>query len=168
MFDLPANNPILTMGMLLEGKFTSNYKNRGISENFKRFLSQSSFKANCDTVNSMVVFGDGDFIRNDLVINKETGQYQPIFLEFEAADLGTPDFGPVYGNSVYFLNLVDKLMGNDILIPLRSRMKIPRLLSSDEITMNKKYWQFINLFFPTFLIILMGLSIWFFKRKKYN
>lgn len=168
MFDLPANNPILTMGMLLEGKFTSNYKNRGISENFKRFLSQSSFKANCDTVNSMVVFGDGDFIRNDLVINKETGQYQPIFLEFEAADLGTPDFGPVYGNSVYFLNLVDKLMGNEILIPLRSRMKIPRLLSSDEITMNKKYWQFINLFFPTFLIILMGLSIWFFKRKKYN
>ena len=59
-------------------------------------------------------------------------------------------------------------MGNEILIPLRSRMKIPRLLSSDEITMNKKYWQFINLFFPTFLIILMGLSIWFFKRKKYN
>ena len=89
-------------------------------------------------------------------------------MEFEAADLGSPEFAPVYGNSVFFLNIIDKLMGNDVLIPLRSRMKIPRLLSSDQITLHKKYWQFINLFIPSFLIVLLGLSIWLLKRKKYN
>ena len=168
MFDSPENKSPLTMGLLLEGNFTSNYKNRGINKTFKRFLDQSNFKESCDTANAMVVFGDADFIRNDLVINKETGQYQPIFLEFEAADLGTPEFAPVYGNSVFFLNIIDKLMGNDVLIPLRSRMKIPRLLSIDQITIQKKYWQFINLFIPSFLIVLLGVSIWLLKRKKYN
>ena len=168
MFDLPEGNLNQTMGLLLTGKFTSNYKNRGVSDDFKKFLKLSNFKEISDTINSMVVFGDGDFIRNDLILNKETGKYQPLYLDFEAADLGTPNFAPIYGNSVFFLNLVDKLLGNDILIPLRSRMKIPRLLSIEEIKINRKYWQFINLFTPSFLIILMGLLILFFKRRKYN
>jgi ABC-type uncharacterized transport system involved in gliding motility auxiliary subunit len=156
------------MGLLLTGKFTSDYKDRDVSEEFKKFLKSFNFKESSDTINSMVVFGDGDFIRNDLILNKETGKYQPLYLDFEAADLGTPNFAPIYGNSVFFLNLVDKLLGNDILIPLRSRMKIPRLLSIEEIKINRKYWQFINLFTPSFLIILMGLLILFFKRRKYN
>jgi len=168
MFDSPEGNLNQTMGLLLTGKFTSNYKNRGVSDDFKKFLKLSNFKEISDTINSMVVFGDGDFIRNDLILNKETGKYQPLYLDFEAADLGTPNFAPIYGNSVFFLNLVDKLLGNDILIPLRSRMKIPRLLSIEEIKINRKYWQFINLFTPSFLIILMGLLILFFKRRKYN
>ncbi|MDG2370044.1 MAG: Gldg family protein [Flavobacteriales bacterium] len=168
MFDSPEGNLNQTMGLLLTGKFTSNYKNRGVSDDFKKFLKSSNFKEISDTINSMVVFGDGDFIRNDLILNKETGKYQPLYLDFEAADLGTPNFAPIYGNSVFFLNLVDKLLGNDILIPLRSRMKIPRLLSIEEIKINRKYWQFINLFTPSFLIILMGLLILFFKRRKYN
>ena len=168
MFDSPEGNLNQTMGLLLTGKFTSNYKNRGVSDDFKKFLKLSNFKEISDTINSMVVFGDGDFIRNDLILNKETAKYQPLYLDFEAADLGTPNFAPIYGNSVFFLNLVDKLLGNDILIPLRSRMKIPRLLSIDEIKINRKYWQFINLFTPSFLIILMGLLILFFKRRMYN
>ncbi|MFL2571616.1 MAG: Gldg family protein [Parvicellaceae bacterium] len=168
MFDLPENNPSQPMGLLLEGKFSSNYKSRGVSNEFKAFLETANFKDQCDSSNSMVVIGDGDFIRNDLIINKETGQYQPVYLEFEAANLGTADFQPIYGNSVFFLNLVDQLMGNDILIPLRSRMKIPRLLLKDEINLNRKYWQFINLFVPSFIILFLGGLIWLYKRKKYN
>ena len=168
MFDLPDNNPSQPMGLLLEGKFSSNYKSRGVSNEFKAFLESANFKDQCDSSNSMVVIGDGDFIRNDLIINKETGQYQPVYLEFEAANLGTADFQPIYGNSVFFLNLVDQLMGNDILIPLRSRMKIPRLLLKDEINLNRKYWQFINLFVPSFIILFLGGLIWLYKRKKYN
>ena len=168
MFDIPDNNLNQTMGLLLTGKFTSNYKNRGVSDDFKNFLKLSNFKESSDTTNSMVVIGDGDFIRNDLIFNKESGQYQPLYLDFEAADLGTPNFAPIYGNSVFFLNLVDKLLGNEILIPLRSRMKIPRLLSADQIKINKKYWQFVNLFTPSFLIISMGLLMFFFRRRRYN
>ena len=168
MFDIPDNNLDQTMGLLLTGKFTSNYKNRGVSDDFKNFLKLSNFKESSDTTNSMVVIGDGDFIRNDLIFNKESGQYQPLYLDFEAADLGTPNFAPIYGNSVFFLNLVDKLLGNEILIPLRSRMKIPRLLSADQIKINKKYWQFVNLFTPSFLIISMGLLMFFFRRRRYN
>ena len=168
MFDIPNKNLNQTMGLLLTGKFTSNYKNRGVSDDFRDYLNSASFKEHSDNTNSMVVIGDGDFIRNDLIFNNESGQYQPLYLDFEAANLGTPNFAPIYGNSVFFLNLVDKLLGNEILIPLRSRMKIPRLLSSEEIKINKKYWQFINLFIPSFLIILMGVLILFFRSRRYN
>ena len=74
---------------------------------------------------------------------------------------------PIYGNSVFFSNIVDKLMGNEILIPLRSRMKFPRLLNPDEITINRKYWQFINLFIPLIIILISGVFIWYFRIKKY-
>ena len=127
---------------------------RTLNDKFKSFLNNPkvNFKDE-SSENMMVVIGDGDFIRNDFI--NMNGQLVPVSLSFEAAKFGTSDFLPVYGNDVFFLNLVDKLMGNDILIPLRSRMKSPRLLNNDEIKNNRKYWQFINLIIPVIIIVVI-------------
>jgi ABC-type uncharacterized transport system involved in gliding motility auxiliary subunit len=113
----------------------------------------------------MVVIGDGDIIKNDFINLK--GNLTPVMLAFEPATYGTADFVPKYGNSVFILNVIDKLLGNDVLIPLRSRMKFPRLLAKQAITTDRKYWQMLNLFLPVISVAFLGLIIILFRKRKF-
>ena len=104
----------------------------------------------------MVLIGDGDLIRNDFL--KINNQIKPVLLSFESADYGTSDFFPRYGNSIFFQNLVDELLDKSELIPLRSKMNMPRLLKK-EIYNEKQFWQIINIIIPLLLIIILELPI---------
>ena len=112
----------------------------------------------------MVFIGDGDLIRNDFL--KINDQIKPVLLSFESADYGTSDFFPRYGNSMFFQNLVDELLDKSELIPLRSKMNMPRLLKK-EIYNEKQFWQMINIIFPLLLIIIFGLVNQFYRKNKY-
>ena len=112
----------------------------------------------------MVFIGDGDLIRNDFL--KINNQIKPVLLSFESADYGTPEFFPRYGNSIFFQNLVDELLNKGELIPLRSKMNMPRLLKKN-IYSEKKFWQLINIVFPLIIIVLIGLINQHFRKKKY-
>jgi len=73
----------------------------------------------------------------------------------------------MYGNIVFMHNLVDKMLGNEYLIPLRSRMKTPRFLNYDEIDLNRKHWQTVNLIFPVIIVIALGLVQFFIRKRRY-
>ena len=82
----------------------------------------------------MVVIADGDLIRNELG-HEETQDRWPtaIWLGMRASRIMRPEQSssiPVYGNGIFFTNLMDRMMGNEHLISLRSRMKIVRLLNA--------------------------------------
>ena len=112
----------------------------------------------------MIFIGDGDLIRNDFL--KISDQIKPVLLSFESADYGTPEFFPRYGNSMFFQNLVDELLGQSELIPLRSKMNMPRLLKK-EIFNEKQTWQVINILLPLLFIIVFGLLNQYFRKNKY-
>ena len=57
-------------------------------------------------------------------------------------------------------------MDKSELIPLRSKMNMPRLLKKD-IYSEKQFWQLINLVFPLIIIVLVGLINQHFRKKKY-
>jgi ABC-2 type transport system permease protein len=162
-FDNNAEPPVCAW--LFEGIFSSNYQNRSVSKKFKKFISNPIVKFKEKSVPTKMVFiGDGDLIRNDFL--KINDQIKPVLLSFESADYGTPDFFPRYGNSTFFQNLVDELLNKSELIPLRSKMNMPRLLNKD-IYSEKQFWQSINIILPTIIIIIFGLINKYFRKKKY-
>ena len=162
-FDNNAKPPVCAW--LFEGIFSSNYQNRSVSKKFKKFISNPIVKFKEKSVPTKMVFiGDGDLIRNDFL--KINDQIKPVLLSFESADYGTPDFFPRYGNSTFFQNLVDELLNKSELIPLRSKMNMPRLLNKD-IYSEKQFWQSINIILPTIIIIIFGLINKYFRKKKY-
>ena len=150
---------------LYEGVFNSNYQNRSISKDFKKFISNPIVKFKEKSVSTKMIFiGDGDIIRNDFL--KINDQIKPVLLSFESADYGTPEFFPRYGNSMFFQNLVDELLDKSELIPLRSKMNMPRLLRKD-IYFEKQFWQLINIIFPIIIITLIAFLNQYFRKKKY-
>ena len=166
-FDVPADKNNVPLALLLEGEFSSHFKGRDSDKNFKKFISDSAVKFKEKSIpTSMVVIGDGDIIKNDFINLK--GNLTPVMLAFEPANYGTADFVPKYGNSVFILNVIDKLLGNDVLIPLRSRMKFPRLLAKQAITTDRKYWQMLNLFLPILSVAFLGLIIILFRKRKFS
>lgn len=67
---------------------------------------------------------------------------------------------------MFFQNLVDELLERSELIPLRSKMNMPRLLKK-EIFGQRNFWQLINILFPLIIVIVIGLVNQYRRKKKY-
>ena len=159
--DPDATKPL---ALLLEGEFTSHYKGRIIDKYVNdptaNYLEKSK-------ANKMVVIGDGDLIRNELGMS-EKGQLLPYGLQFEPLVRDQNNqVATMYGNGIFFTNLMDRMMGNEHLISLRSRMKIVRLLNREEISINRRSWQTFNLTIPVILVVVLGLVQWYIRRRKF-
>jgi len=157
-------DPTKPLALLLEGEFTSHYKGRIIDKYVNdptaNYLEKSK-------ANKMVVIGDGDLIRNELGMS-EKGQLLPYGLQFEPLVRDQNNqVATMYGNGIFFTNLMDKMMGNEHLISLRSRMKIVRLLNREEISINRRSWQTFNLTIPVILVLVLGLIQWYIRRRKF-
>ena len=164
-FDIDAMKSPPSTAWLFEGVFNSNYENRSVSKEFKKFISNPKINFKTKSKETKMVFiGDGDLIRNDFI--KVNNQIKPVLLSFESADYGNPEFFSRYGNALFFMNIVDELLGREELIPLRSKMNMPRLLKKD-IFNNKEFWQFINIGLPLIIIIAFGLFNYFTRKRKY-
>ena len=148
-------------GILLEGTFVSNFPKDRINPEFIHgegaFYKDSCFK------NSMAVISDGDLIRNELTY--ENNRIRPFQLWSEPLN---PNPIRSYGNEVLFLNLVDHMLGNEEMIPLRSRMKTQRLLSYHEVSKNRSYWQYVNLSIPVIIVIIFCGLVAFLRIRKYR
>lgn len=159
------NVPQLPLGYILEGEFDSHYKGR-ITNTFIDNKA-SKFKEKSKP-NKMVVIGDGDVIRNELG-QTQKGNLVPYRLEFDPMVRdNNGNLVPYHGNGIFFLNLVDHMMGNDYLIPLRSRMKTQRLLNRKAISLERTKWQVINIIIPILIVVLLGAVQLFIRRKKYT
>ena len=164
-FEIETNKQSPSVAWLFEGVFNSSYENRSVSKEFKKFINNPAVNYKSKSKETKMVFiGDGDLIRNDFV--KADNQIKPVLLSFESADYGTPNFTPRYGNALFFLNIIDKLLDREELITLRSKMNMPRLLKKD-IYSQKEFWQFFNLGIPLIFIIFFGITNHYIRRKKY-
>ena len=158
------SDPTKPLALLLEGEFTSHYKGR-ITDKYVNDPSANYIEKS--KANKMVIIGDGDLIRNELGMS-EKGQLLPYGLQFEPLVRDQNNqVATMYGNGIFFTNLMDRMMGNDHLISLRSRMKTVRLLNREEVSLNRKSWQTFNLTIPVILVILLGLLQWYIRRRKF-
>ena len=141
-----GNQPL---AVLLEGEFTSVYKNR-----VKPFKLSNEREESDPT--KMIVIADGDVIKNDVVRNV------PQELGFDRWT------GKTYGNKEFLLNAVNYLLDDDGLINIRSKEIDVAFLDQEKIASQKTYWQTFNILLPLGLLTIFGFIFNYIRKKKFT
>ncbi|UII23349.1 gliding motility-associated ABC transporter substrate-binding protein GldG [Fulvivirga ligni] len=148
------NKPHLPVAFLLEGTFTSLYKNRFKPEG----INADNAIDDSDPSAKMLVVSDGDIAENE--INKRTGDPQPLgFYPFAQSEFANQDF---------LLNSLAYMLDDGGLITARNKEVKIRPLDKVKIDREKTKWQIINLVLPVLLIIIYGLIRFYLRKKKYT
>ena len=142
-----ANIPV---AYLLEGNFTSLYKNRPSPVNGEKAIVQ-------DKPSKIIVVSDGDIIRNEYDPKRKVTV--PLGYNIEMRYL--------FSNKDFALNAVDYLMDQQ-LINVRAKEITLRPLDKLALQDNRFYWQFINLLLPVMVIVLFGLARFYVRKRKYE
>ena len=142
------NKQYLNLAVLIEGDFTSNYKNRVKPIPYNQHKDEKS-------PGKIIVISDGDIIKNQL----EKGK--PLPLGFDKWT------GRTYGNKEFLLNCVNYLLDDTGIMKVRNKeVKIP-LLDVEKIAKEEEKWQLINIGLPLLFLTIFGLGYTFYRKKKY-
>lgn len=146
----------LPMAVLLEGTFTSAFRNRLVDTLKKN--SELNFQERSKPTR-MIVIGDGDVIRNQVKSNGERLMVYP--LGFDRFTQQT------FGNKNFILNAIDYLCDDSGLIEVRNREVKIRPLDRQKVK-NATYWQMINIAVPVLLVALFGLFHNMRRKRKFH
>jgi len=139
-----------TIACLLEGKFSSLYKNKPVPvEDAKLEIEGKPSR--------ILVCSDLDMIRNEFDIRRNI----PVPLGYDR------DMRYIFSNKEFIMNAVDYLMDEQLLL-VRDKEVVLRPLDQQKIKADKKYWQVLNLLSPIVLVIVYGIARYFWRKKKYG
>lgn len=143
----------IPLAVLLEGKFTSVYKNR-----IKplKFNSQIQTFEDARRSSKMIIISDGNFIKNQF------SQGKPLELGF---DKMTNSF---YGNKEFLLNATNYLLDDSGLINIRTKKITVPFLDSRRATLERNKWQTLNLLAPLIILGIFGFSFKVYRKQKYK
>lgn len=151
------DKPNIPVAVLLEGTFTSLFKNHitpEIAENKEIDFRETSVP------NRMIVVSDGDVIRN--MVQIYNGSKYPLPLGYDKYTRES------FGNKDFLLNCIDYLCDDSGLIDVRSRELKLRLLDKTKITKNKFLIQLVNTGIPILLVFCFGLINGIIRKRKYT
>lgn len=140
--------PHQALAVLLEGQFNSLYKNRITPFNNPNHLDQSQ-------ATQQIVISDGDVIKNKVTRN------QPEELGFN------PFTGETYGNKSFLMNSVNFLLGDEALLKLRNKPILLATISDEVLAQGNYTWAVFNLLAPLLFLTSFGISLIWWRRKKY-
>lgn len=151
-----GNQPV---GLLLEGKFESNYKNRltqaqmdALSQMGNTFVEESPETA-------MIVFSDVDFIEN---------KYDPNSSKITPIGYNKWEKNVFHGNKELILNSIEYLLDEKGILLSRAKEYKLRMLDSYEVSERRGYWQTINVGVPLVILALFGFGYHFYRKRKYS
>ncbi len=143
----------LPVGYLLEGSFTSVFRNR----NAPAGIAAGAVKEE-GVPTKIAVFSDGDLVRND--VNARTGQ---------AYELGFDRFNNIkFANKELAMNTIHYLLDSEGLINVRSKEIKLRPLDRVRVQEEKTYWQLLNLAGPIVLLVLFGITRYYLRKRRYE
>jgi len=143
---------VQTIGVLLEGKFESLYKNR-ILPNDPR---AKTFKAD-GTNSKIIVCSDGDIPVNDF----DQKINAPLPLGFDRFS------GNTFANRDFVLNTFDYLLDDNGVIAARNKVVTLRPLDKSALQNEREYWQVINLVIPLVILVLIGFLRNYIRKRKF-
>lgn len=146
------NDRFIPVAYLLEGTFSSVYKNRFLPEG----ADEGSFREQ-SIATSLIVISDGDLARND--INRRTGETLPLGFD--------PFANYTFANEDLLLNMMAYLMDEDGLIGARNKEIAIRPLNRERIAGERLKWQMINLGAPLLLLIFFGVIRSRWRRRRF-
>jgi len=149
------NQSYIPAGVLLEGSFTSVFKNR-MTETLE--ISTPSIKTESEPT-KMVIIGDGGMIANK--VDRSTNPPRIQELGFDRVSDQT------FGNKEFLLNTIYYLDDEQGIMQLRNRNQKLRLLDKVRLREEKAFWQWLNVLLPLVLISLFGLFYNVFRYTRY-
>ncbi len=147
------NQKNLPIGYLLEGSFTSLFKNRFLPENVNY---ESRLDVSVET--KIVVIADGDLAENS--VNPTNNQ--PLDLGFD------PNTRNTFANKDLIINLMAYLTDSDGLITARSKEIKIRPLDNVKVERDATFWKIFNLGMPIALLITFGVAKYYWRKRKYT
>jgi len=146
------NIPNIPVGYLLEGSFTSMFKNRPLPSG----SSTNNFKES-GVDSKILVIADGDVAGNEY--NPQTGRPLPLGRDFYA--------NHTFANADLLLNSIAYLLDDDGIIISRNKEIVLRPLDKVKIKSERAYWQYFNLLLPILLLVVFGIARNTFRKRKF-
>lgn len=138
------------LAVLLEGNFTSVFKNRIVPFKTDNYLTEGK-------PTKMIVISDGDVVKNQLDQNK-----QPMELGYDKWT------NTLYGNKEFLVNAVNYLLDDTGLINLRTKEVKLALLDKEKVYNDYSYIQMMIIALPIALLTLFGFVFTYLRKKKYT
>ncbi len=151
------NQGPIPVAYLLEGKFTSLFKSR-IAPSDKRF---STFKAE-SIPTKIIICSDGDILKNDIVIDKNTQKPIPMPLGYDRYSKIT------FSNKDFFINSLEYLLDEEGIISARRKEVALRPLDKVKLENERFQWQLFNMAVPVLLILVFGTVRYFIRKRVYE
>jgi gliding-associated putative ABC transporter substrate-binding component GldG len=160
--DAAFNKQDLIAGVLLQGKFTSLFKNR-ISRQQMDSLSfyGSPFRSENIEDNKMIIVSDGDIVLNGTY----KGQLLPMGVN--PYTVGT-QYEYQFANRQFVDNCIEYLVNNAGLTEAKSKDYKLRLLDPKKTSEQRGFWELMNLVLPVLLIIVFGFVYQWLRKRKYS
>ncbi|MEO6894337.1 MAG: gliding motility-associated ABC transporter substrate-binding protein GldG [Ginsengibacter sp.] len=159
--DAAFNKKGLIAGVLLEGKFSSLFKNR-ISRQQMDSLEfyGTPFQSENIGNNKMIIVADGDIVLNG--VYKE----QLLPMGVNPYTVGT-QYEYQFANRQFVNNCIEYLVSNSGLAEAKSKDYKLRLLDPKKTSDERGFWELLNLLLPVVLIIIFGLIYQAIRKRKY-
>lgn len=152
-----GNQPHRMMGMILEGKFPSAFRDQ-LPDRIKKDPSIRYQDKSSNT--KMIVLADGDIPYN--MVDYRGEKPRPYALGYD------PQFKRViYDNKEFLMNCMNYLMDDQALISVRSRTIELRQLNVAEVQSGRTGIQLANTAMPLLLIILFGIIQFIIRKRKW-
>jgi gliding-associated putative ABC transporter substrate-binding component GldG len=160
----------IPVALLLQGKFTSLYRNR-ISQVQKDTLTAHGINYQNDAItdNKIIIVADGDIVLNDITPDAgplPMGWNKFTYREYQNQTEYGKAFIPV-ANREFLLNCIEYLVNNPDISAIRNKDIVLRLLDSQKVKNQKTTWQLINIVIPIAAILLFGFIYQQIRKRKY-
>lgn len=143
----------LPLVYLLEGEFTSYFKNRFLPEEFDASAFRESGLAG-----KVLVVGDGSFIKS--MKDPRSG---------DALPLGTDPVGGLeLANRAFLQHTIQFLSDPEGIIASRTKQFQIRPLNRVKVINQKTFWQFVNIGIPILLLVAVGWSSQVWRKRRYE
>lgn len=148
--DAAFNRSNIPAAVLLEGKFTSLYRNRLSREQLEGMNAAGSpFVPESTNENKMIVVSDGDIVLNSMY------RAQPIPMGVNPFTIGT-QYEYQFANRSFVENCLAYLVNDAGLMAAKAKDFKLRLLDSKKVNAQKTVWQILSFVIPALLILLAG------------
>lgn len=148
----------LAVGVLLEGRFDSFFKNYPVPEG----VTPAYWKPiHSGEPSSLFVLSDGDIPANEVAFDQGAFRAQPLGYDRYTRQ--------TFGNREFIMNVVNYMTDETGIMELRSREFKLRLLNGELISQKQQVlkWRLLNTLLPLILVLVAGLAIQAVRKRRY-
>lgn len=160
---------------LAEGMFVSYFKNR-INPQYKQQINKlDKTKQVLDSSaveGKVMLVGNGRFLANkyDSILKRDsTYAYRPSQfnnLQYNQ-DMVNLRIQHIFGNQEFIQNIMDYMMGETSVLDIRSRQIDIHEIDKEKVKGSAGYYKLLNIGLPILLVLLMAVTIYFIRKRKY-